>query len=112
MLNTTPVLVQIPHHGSKNNHVEDVWNNLNLKNSHTFLSAGNKYDHPSQLVETYFKKNSLEYSNTKSHKETRKRTIENTPVIKKNRKNNKPQKEGKKLVYKIDCKTNSCELVK
>ena len=112
MLNTTPVLVQIPHHGSKKNHVEDVWKKFNLKNTHTFLSAGNKYEHPSQVVKNYFEKNSLQYSDTKFGKYTKRRGIVNTPVNRKNQKNNTPTREGKKLVYKIDCKTHSCELVK
>ncbi|SDB33490.1 Metal-dependent hydrolase, beta-lactamase superfamily II [Flavobacteriaceae bacterium MAR_2010_188] len=51
------LFAQIPHHGAKTNHNQIFWNKL--KKSTTtpvIISVGNKYNHPSQEVITYFDK--------------------------------------------------------
>lgn len=49
------IVAQIPNHGSINNHDQVFWDNCeSLNNAVTFISAGEKYDYPSEEVVEYF----------------------------------------------------------
>jgi beta-lactamase superfamily II metal-dependent hydrolase len=55
MKETIP-LIQIPHHGSQENHHQPFWENIIIKDSHSFISVGNnQWGHPSDKVIRYFR---------------------------------------------------------
>lgn len=51
------LMTQIPHHGSKHNHVKEFWDSLSGKSeADSIISVGKGYDHPNEEVVKYFDK--------------------------------------------------------
>ena len=51
-----PMAIQIPHHGSLNNHYPAFWEGIrDIDKSNVVVSVGNRYGHPNVVVIDYFK---------------------------------------------------------
>lgn len=56
--NSKLLAMQIPHHGSENNHAEEFWHEMKEKEeTHAIVSVGLGYGHPAKSVIEYFKGN-------------------------------------------------------
>jgi len=59
------VAMQVPHHGSKDSHVEEFWHKIpNKEEVPTFVSVGGKYGLPSKEIVEFFDKNYKEIHST------------------------------------------------